>query len=586
MNNNNIFVLLLLSILIALVSSSSDGKSFWAKQQRAPSRAAIEFRVALRQNNLDTLEDALIDVSTPSSPNYGKHWTSEEILDLIAPSQEDTNRVVQLLQENGAFNIENHRDYLKASASVEDVERLFRVEMYSFTHLEKNDEIIRASDMYAIPRGYSALIDIVSGISELPHYKARPTARRLGVDVGEDADPGIVIPQTIQSLYGIPTGYANNANSSLCLAEFTNDASYNANDLTTFSKQTSTPLIDVDHVVGPYDGSYPDSESTLDVQYGGAVASAGASIWFWTVRGWMYEFATDLYAANPAPFVVSMSWGWPENTQCQPGVADCNYEETSLHYITRVNVEYIKLGLRGISLIAASGDQGAAGANNAECYSDTPFSSIFPGASPYVTSVGATMLTAPSASDISNVGANPPICTANPCATSTSQVVASFPQALITSGGGFSDYFQRPAWQNDVVNAYFKSGVNLPDSDYYNASNRGFPDVSAIGHNLGCILSGKVNPVDGTSASTPIFAGIIAMLNSYRFNNGKSPLGFLNPMLYSAPSTAFTDITEGNNFCTEACCNLGYIAAKGWDPITGLGTPQFAQLLAYVKTLN
>ena len=53
---------------------------------------------------------------------------------------------------------------------------------------------------------------------------------------------------------------------------------------------------------------------------------------------------------------------------------------------------------------------------------------------------------------------------------------------MITTGGGFSDVSPLPAWQKDVVNAYLKSGVQLPTGNF-NASNRGFPDVSANGHN-------------------------------------------------------------------------------------------------------
>jgi hypothetical protein len=70
----------------------------------------------------------------------------------------------------------------------------------------------------------------------------------------------------------------------------------------------------------------------------------------------MLEFATDLFAANPAPMVVSMSWGWPENKQCDiPG--SCT-NGTTKDYVLRVNIEWLKIGLRGITLLAASGDQG------------------------------------------------------------------------------------------------------------------------------------------------------------------------------------------------------------------------------------
>jgi hypothetical protein len=92
------------------------------------------------------------------------------------------------------------------------------------------------------------------------------------------------------------------------------------------------------------------------VQYGSALA-LNSTFWFWTVDRWMYEFATQLFNAKAFPLVVSMSWGWPEPDQCQ--IVDCSNGQTSFSYVNKVNVEFVKLGLKGITLLAASGDQGA-----------------------------------------------------------------------------------------------------------------------------------------------------------------------------------------------------------------------------------
>ncbi|GAM19570.1 hypothetical protein SAMD00019534_027450, partial [Acytostelium subglobosum LB1] len=588
----HLFILVVLAICLAVPSMSLSYRdhSLWTKTTKAAADHVIDFRVALRQRNIDVLEAVLLDVSTPTSPNYGKHWSIERIMELIAPPHYVSDEIVQFLELHGAYNVENKGDFLKASARVEDIEKLFKVEMFNYKHnTRKNMHIVRSSKLYTIPAKYADEIQLVSGISELPHTKNRPSGRKLAVG---SSDPGIVIPQTIQGLYGIPVGYQNNANTSLCLAEFQADQSFNKKDLKTFSTQTATPLINVEKIVGQYQPDQPDLESTLDVQYGGAVAET-AQIWFWTVEGWMYEFSSDLSTTYPAPYVVSMSWGWPENLQCQSGVGNCASGETSEDYVGRVNAEFIKIGVRGITLLAASGDQGAPGDGDSDCTDKKhPLSTIFPGASPYVTSVGATMLAAPSTVDKKHakksVGANPPICSQSPgCATSTKEAVCTYPDALITTGGGFSDYSPVPSWQATQVAAYLKSGVVLPPSTVFNASNRGFPDVSALGHNYVIIASGQSEVVDGTSCSSPVWGAIVALLNSYRFNNNKPALGFLNPLLYSAPANCYTDITSGNNKCTEQCCDAnGYIATTGWDPVTGLGTPVFKNLLAYVQTLN
>ena len=113
--------------------------------------------------------------------------------------------------------------------------------------------------------------------------------------------------------------------------------------------------------------------------------------------------------------------------------------------------------------------------------------------------------------------------------------------------------------------------------------------MSAIGHNLLVVVGGAVEPVGGTSASTPIFSAVMALLNSAQIQLTGKPLGFLNPFLYQMhannPAT-FQDVTVGDNKCTEQGCAAtceGFECAPGWDPVTGLGTPNYAAMLAYVQ---
>jgi len=287
---------------------------------------------------------------------------------------------------------------------------------------------------------------------------------------------------------------------------------------------------------------------------------------------------------------VSMSWGWTENQQCS--IINCN-GVTNQQYVNRTNAEWIKIGARGVSLFAASGDQGAPGDGDNYCNNPSnPLTPIYPGASPYITSVGATMLSE-DASVLSTRNnrrqSSPPICQTYQCATTNVEVVCTYPNALITTGGGFSYYSSRPTWQSPEVSKYLASGIPLPPSADYNATDRGFPDVAGLGHNYIIRLAGQWEVVDGTSCSSPVWAAITALLNDYRFNAGKAPLGFMSPLLYKLyekNAAAFHDQTTGNNKCTESCCSTyGYVAAAGWDPVTGLGSPNYQALLAYVQTL-
>lgn len=96
-----------------------------------------------------------------------------------------------------------------------------------------------------------------------------------------------------------------------------------------------------------------------------------------------------------------------------------------------------------------------------------------------------------------------------------------------------------------------------------------YPDVAANGDNIAIFQNGEFLIAGGTSASTPIFASLINRINELRLNAGKSTVGFINPALYSHPEM-LNDITNGTN---PGCGTAGFSAVRGWDPVTGLGTP-------------
>ena len=142
------------------------------------------------------------------------------------------------------------------------------------------------------------------------------------------------------------------------------------------------------------------------------------------------------------------------------------------------------------------------------------------------------------------------------------------------SSGGFSNYFGIPDYQSSAVNGYL-SALGSTNQGLFNASGRAFPDVSTQGVNFETVVGGSVSGASGTSAASPTFASIISLINDRLIAAGKSPLGFLNPFLYSNGVSALNDITTGSN---PGCGTNGFPATQGWDPVTGLGTPDFAKL--------
>ncbi len=147
---------------------------------------------------------------------------------------------------------------------------------------------------------------------------------------------------------------------------------------------------------------------------------------------------------------------------------------------------------------------------------------------------------------------------------------------IFGSGGGFSNYFEMPAYQASAVAAYF-ADHNPPynESRYNNTQRvRGYPDVAAASQSFVVGIDGDFISMSGTSASSPTFGAIISVINGERLKMGKGTVGFINPVLYAHPEI-FDDIVEGNN---PGCGTPGFSAVEGWDPVTGLGAPNYNRL--------
>lgn len=153
----------------------------------------------------------------------------------------------------------------------------------------------------------------------------------------------------------------------------------------------------------------------------------------------------------------------------------------------------------------------------------------------------------------------------------------------IYSGGGFSNIFSMPAYQAEAVSHYITQYPPPYGADRFNTSgnSRGLPDVSANGALYNVAVDGSFQPVSGTSAATPVFGSVIALINGERLKLGKKPVGFINPVLYAHPYI-LNDVTKGNN---PGCGTSGFEAQPGWDPVTGLGTPNFKKMLTLFLNL-
>lgn len=275
-------------------------------------------------------------------------------------------------------------------------------------------------------------------------------------------------------------------------------------------------------------------------------------------------------------------------------------------YVERVNHELLKLAVRGVTLLASTGLSGTHTRTDPYCAAKS-FRADFPASSPWVVAVGGTQWINQT-DDALEDDQIPPICTNTTKSrrrdatdgtntlicmqgdrTHGSEQAPSLDVAGFSNGGGFSNVAPMLPFQRATVWAYLnQTRVPVPPTDYYNVSNRAFPDVSAIAHNCLLFTQNEVFP----ACAAPIWAGILSLLNQVAMRRSGKPLGYVNPLLYQmkreAPDT-FYDVVVGDNHCTEETCDeemcLGFACTTGWTPVTGLGTPNVQAMLDYLENI-
>jgi len=530
----------------------------WTQGQRFTGNKPFTLNIAIKHQNVDEVRRIHKAVSDPKSPEYGNHLTLDELNKIWSPSEEAVTAVKVWLHKYGITNDQmkwnRGQEYVQVTIGSQLIEKMLELEYYTFTH-EDGRTHITALGPYTAPAAVAEHLDMITGMHRFHVYTPKSNKlRSMGTQVDDIqyTSEGEITPDVIRERYNATTASITNQNSSHAVAEF--QAQYfSPDDLTTFFQKYVPGSVDcdtVDKIVGQNDASDPSLEGSLDIQYQMGVAPCAES-WFYSLKD--FNFYNDLetwltfLADTPdAPWVWSVSYG--EYEQNAP----------SLSYQLRSDQEYMALGVRGLSIIISSGDDGVECED--QCEGMYP---AYPSASVYVTSVGATKF----------IDAVPG------------------PEAAVVnfkSGSGFSNALQMPDYQSDAVQAYLSSGVALPPATSYNASNRATVDISALGAEaFQVIQGGEVTAVGGTSASAPTVGGIITLLNDINFNAGRAPLGFLNYWIYQNYANtpgAFFDVTQGNDYetgsygCTCPNGNNGFVCTKGWDLPSGVGTPNFEVL--------
>ncbi|EIW62698.1 family S53 protease-like protein [Trametes versicolor FP-101664 SS1] len=516
----------------------------------------LQLRVALKQSNNAGLIDKLYEVSTPGSQSYRKFLSKSEVEQYVAPSAESLAAVTAWLDRNGVKATPGTTSqWLNIEVPVAKANAMLDTEFSTFEHSDTGVSAIRTL-AYSVPASVKPHLDFIYPTTVFPvkatkamanvhiasshRHNSTAHTRRAGVDASCD---NAMTPACLQALYNVPTTPATQSSNTLAVSSFVSSSSSTA-DLTNFLGQfrsdvPSSTTFAVSNLDGGVNNEAQTSvEGSLDIQYTVGMAT-NVPTTFFTVGsdnggdlGGFLDLVNTLIAQETAPTVLTTSFGFPEALISQD-------------FATNLCNAYAQLGARGTSILFSSGDSGVDDGEGGSC---TTFRPTFPSGCPFITVVGATQGTAPeTAADLSS--------------------------------GGFSNFFPTPQYQSDAVSSYLTT-LGSTNAGLFNKTGRAYPDVSAAGISYQVVINGTVTPVSGTSASTPVFASIIALLNDRLIASGQSTMGFLNPFLYSTGKSALNDITAGSN---PGCGTKGFPAEAGWDPVTGLGTPDFNKLLSALK---
>ncbi|KDQ08487.1 hypothetical protein BOTBODRAFT_645757 [Botryobasidium botryosum FD-172 SS1] len=593
----------------------------WSKRDDLNKRGVVPVRINLRQNNLERSDQLLMDVSDPDSPRYGQHYTAQEVADIFAPSKETVNAVKDWLRDAGVaphrVKYNHGQGSLTLNMAVADLEELLHAEYNAYEH--DTGALHLACESYSVPASVKHHVDFIlptlhfdvplskrdgdandkvlkaSKVGWPDKSATRPkqgtTVENIFSDLTNCSQQ--ITPDCLRALYKIDYSPVTKDQNSYGIVEYTPQA-YVPSDLDLFAKNFSRSTIGVRPKLVSFDGGLLQSnqtgsdfngESNLDLQYainlvdpipltlyqvGDLVESASFNNFLDGVdasycggdnstEDGIYPDASNATGSYKGPescgtakptYVISTSYGM-------------NEADATPAYERRQCEEYKKLGMQGVTVLYSSGDSGVAGSGGnctnpttALSANGTRFTPGFPATCPWVTSVGATQI--------------------NPNSTVFDPESAC--EQVIYSGGGFSDVFAMPKYQKTAVAKYFKDYKPPYTAQQYNNSQatRGFPDISANGANYVVAINGNFSLAFGTSASSPVVGSIFTLINDARFAAGLGPIGFVNPMLYKHPE-ALNDITMGGN---QGCGTPGFTAVPGWDPVTGLGTPNFEKLLA------
>jgi subtilase family serine protease len=547
---------------------------------RLESGRRLDLAIGLPLRNREKLTNLLQEIYQPSAANFRRYVTADQFASSFGPSREDYQAVADFAKAHGLTVKGTHpnRALLDVSGSVADIERAFHVNMRVYQHP------VEARTFFAPDVEPSLdLATPVLAISGLDSYarpqpqmkRLRPSAapairplRRGGSGGNGGAYSGPFMGYDFRAAY--VAGVAQDgAGQSLGLFEL---SGYYSGDITAYENETGLPNVTVTNIlIDGFDGDDTNMdyavEVTSDIEMAMSMAPGLDKIY-------VYEGPTPLDVAPIDTNYIQYSTTTAQiNDVLNRMATDDLANQLSCSYQMDINLSTVQIfqqfAAQGQSFFTASGDFGA-----------YPGTIDEPADDPYITVVGGTTLTmsAEGGSWASEIVWLTP-------ASDDNSLLGLPDTPEYASGGGVSLAYAIPVWQQGISMTGNQGSTTM----------RNLPDVALVANNINIVWGNdpyyQNNPYvelnmlfglgddyaeAGTSLSTPLWAGFMALVNQQAAANGQPPIGFANPALYAIGKSTnynacFHDIMTGNNFNASTGSPSKYVATTGYDLCTGWG---------------
>ena len=531
-------------------------------------------RTAAQQAALDQL---LVEQQTPGSPRF-RHWlTPAQFGAQFGLSAVDLQKVTSWLTGQGltVAYVAPSNTLVRVSGTVAQLQQAFGTSIHSVKS-QGEQHIANVTDP-VLPAAIAGVVSGIYGLNDFaPHSNARSRTVAPSFTSGVSGDR-FLSPGDFQVIYNSKPLLASAINGTGASIAVVGRANLSLPEVAAFRTAAGlpaqVPTVIQASTAAPNGDGFDLEESQLDVEW--AAASAPNAQIIYVTSDDVFGSLQYAITQRVAP-ILSISYG-----SCEPS--------NSASDLTSFSALFQVANAQGQTILSASGDSGATDCDFNTVAAADGLAVTFPASSPFVTAVGGTMFNDTDANWATSTSADQ-ITSALGYIPETVWNEYSSIKSLAASGGGASLYFAKPAWQ-------VAAGVPADSS-------RDVPDVAlnAAANHVGylyCIpvvagdasatvpsctngfrnSAGTLSVVGGTSAGTPSFAGVLALIEQKL--NATAGLGNINPTLYGQAGTAaFHDITTGNNSspCTagspdcQSASSIGFSAAPGYDQATGLGS--------------